>query len=759
MIGLGCTANGELKVSKYSQPLPWIGVYIAAASAVCAIAMAADAIHGFRQRKFWFPCKSFSLNATTLTLITVATKLSVDLNTSMPRRQEQLVKLSSDAFLCTVICNSMPSLGTMETRDMSMNIVALGILVVTAIVNVGIQLGTGVIYVFWIQHAFVMLLMVVLLSIVISSALTIPTTKCFFDLKYTAKHKIATKECAHKCGKYSISEKLRYDLRKFWMMAHTCNPQFVIGRSATCTASGAFCLLSAMALAEAMLQSYLMPDSIRFCSGESDYKWSTTLVLVTQIIAVVAGTIAPAFRWFTAINFRCPKKASAACKPQFKVEGYWIQQLIDWKECPLALPFGSRHGRKLVHEVKNLFLELCIRLQIGTVVASKLIRLVSIFFMCLFVIFYCYCKELKRRLKFNTSITHSESGSESQPGSEVELSRYVLHLEGEESLVDLIIENNRDATHHFFYMGKKKQPKNLMRLLEKSMSFKELKGVNEFDSELIPSLDDEEPPNCWALPVVTLTSIAISLPGIDRHLIKELIRSVNEGLVFVRIVENNLDAKSELINIRKAAEILWLGIDLNHKWLDVDLDKIALQGKGPEAVLKGLADIAKNRFWEFRKKDVLRCLRENPSSWPVKVLAANSMYRISQTILLNYENNYPESSERLFERLSVMIADILCACLTNLPRVIPMESNRSTIEEREESVRHAIVLLGKVEKIMEILDQKPLPSLDTEQRACIDGWRSSSQEKKMTTAPQLISSSEVGNIAAFSSSDLYLSIE
>ncbi|KAK3039465.1 hypothetical protein RJ639_028047 [Escallonia herrerae] len=81
---LGCTIDGNLNDSKFSEPMPWIGIYVAAASALCAVAMAADAFHGFRYRKSWFPCQFFSLNATTLTLIAVAIKFSVDLNTSMP---------------------------------------------------------------------------------------------------------------------------------------------------------------------------------------------------------------------------------------------------------------------------------------------------------------------------------------------------------------------------------------------------------------------------------------------------------------------------------------------------------------------------------------------------------------------------------------------------------------------------------------------------------------------------------------------------
>ena len=83
-------------------------------------------------------------------------------------------------------------------------------------------------------------------------------------------------------------------------------------------------------------------------------------------------------------------------------------------------------------------------------------------------------------------------------------------------------------------------------------------------------------------------------------------------------------------------------------------------------------------------------------------------------------------------------------------------SHRSTIEEREESVRCAIVLLGKAEKILKILDQELLSSSDPEQLACIDNWRSSRKQKNPL---QFGFPSTVSGTAAFSSSNIYLSIE
>lgn len=262
-----CSLNGAVDDSRFNEPMPWIGLYVVAASAACAVAMAADTFQGFSCRKLWFPSKFFALNATTLTLIGVAVKLSVDLNTSMPRQHDQLAKLSSTTFMCTAIANSMPSLGSMENKELMMNVVALGILVVTVIVNVCIQMGTGVIYVFWMEHAAVMFLMMVLFAILISSSIAIPTTKYHLDVKYNKKYLVVKEECKDNCNP-SITGKLKDDLTRYWMMAHTCNPQFVMGRLATCTASGAFCLLSTLTLAEAMLRSYLMPWRFTFCSGK-----------------------------------------------------------------------------------------------------------------------------------------------------------------------------------------------------------------------------------------------------------------------------------------------------------------------------------------------------------------------------------------------------------------------------------------------------------------------------------------------------------
>lgn len=740
--GSACNVNGYLDDTRFNKPMPWIGIYIVAASLACLIAMAADLIHGIRGRKLWFPCKYFTLNATSLALIAVSVKLSVDLNTPMPHRHDQLSKLSSSALICTIMGNSMPSLGVTENKETMMNVVAMGILVITMIVNICIQFVTGVIYKFWLEHAVIMFLMLILLMTMTSSAVTLPKMKHHLELKFKI-NEVALKEHSNQIEEEvevcQVINKLRCELMKYWMMAHTSSPQFVLGRSVTCTASGAFCLLSAVTLAEAMLRSYLVPWSFKFCDGTCDYKWSTILILIVQVAAVGVGTIAPAVRWFIAINYRCPNVRNKSTKRRFQVESYWTDKLVLIKESPIGFRIHNRQCRKLAHDAKVLILNFCIKLHMGIVLVSKATQFVSISLMCW--IFFCCdcCKKLKS--KFDHTVSSISSGTDSKPGSKLDLRCYVLHLEGEEELVEVMMKDNRDATIHWVQVGEKKQPKHLLELIEKSSMLQGFKGVGEFDTDQVLSCHAGETPNSWSLSLVTLASIIVALPTINRCSVKKLIGTINEGLPYVRCIENILDKEGKLIKVRKAADIVWLGVDLYDKWLDVDLYKLSLQNKSPKETIEMLADAAKIRYEKFKAKYIHICSRVSPSSWPIKVIASDSMYRKSQTTILNHEIIKDHTGERLFEALTAMISDIFCACLTNLPHVISTKCLNSAIEEREDSVRHAVYMLGQTKKIIEMIEKKAFHSLDFSRGTNIEDW--SSMHKQNSPLEFVQSSMEV----------------
>ncbi|KFK31360.1 hypothetical protein AALP_AA6G102400 [Arabis alpina] len=716
---LGCDSHGDLNDSEFSKPMPSIGIYVAVASLICGLAMAADLLHGFRHRKFWFPCKFFSLNATSLTFIAVAIKLSVDLNTSMPSRHDQLAKLSSSVFVCTVMGNSMPSLGIMDNEDLFMNLMALGILVITDVVNICIQLGTGAIYVFSEEHCLVLLLMLLMLMILSFSATTVPTTKRILEGKYKKKYDVAL-NCPLATER-TVAKRIQQDLAKFWMMAHTSSPQFVMARSVTCTASGFFCLLSATTLGEAMVRSYLLkPRSLGFCHGDSDYKWSTTLVLVCQTTAVAIGTVAPAIRWFTAVNFRCPIRGKKYYRDEFRVESYWTHWFSEKKQRPLSLwILKGRRSRKVAHDAKRWMLDVCIVIQSVMVFASKIIRYISVYFVSRILV-CCY-------LAFRTrgTVSHAESEtSSSNPSSREDIARFVLHLEGEDELVDLMVRSNREATDHWIESGRKNQPINLIELLEATTSIsKGFEGIREFDSNEVASLAPEEPPNCWALPLVTLTSIAVALPNVNPSSLKKLLSAGSEALYYVNKFECVLDTGGELANLRKAGEVVWLGVDLYHKWFDVDLQKLSKQERSPEETLLELVETAKKEFTESWNMNLMVCTKQTPSHWPIKTLAANSMYRLCQTILLEYESRDYGTGEALFKKLETIISDIVSGCFCNVAQVISAKCLVTAVEVREESVRGAALHLGRTEKILEIVERRCLPELRCDQMKKIDEWR------------------------------------
>ncbi|KAF5823928.1 hypothetical protein HanRHA438_Chr01g0044531 [Helianthus annuus] len=88
----------------------------------------------------------------------------------------------------------------------------------------------------------------------------------------------------------------------------------------------------------------------------------------------------------------------------------------------------------------------------------------------------------------------------------------------------------------------------------------------------------------------------------------------------------------------------------------------------------------------------------------------------------NNQENWP-NDEEIFEFVTSIIADVVSACLTNLPRVITMKCHHKVIEKREDNIMTAARLLGKSKKIFEMLKTRQLPNIDLETMAYIDKWR------------------------------------
>ncbi|KAL8041970.1 hypothetical protein ABFX02_09G019300 [Erythranthe guttata] len=689
-------------------PMPWIGMYVAAASAICTLAMAADSLHGFWRKRHWFPSRYFSINATSLTLLAVSMKLPVDLTTRMYAVTDRLAKVSSLVFMSTAMANFLPSLGSMSDKDVLMNVTALSILVITVTANVTIQIIQVHSYLrgrlAFLEEMLAVGSMLLLLVMFTSSALMIPSTKRYLEKKYHEMHKTALNEEQVDTGRVS-ADKLRVLIKKYWVMAETSSPQFVIARSVTCTTSGAVSLIVALVLLEAEIR--LAMKCMILEKSISNYGWSTKLILLSQTIGVIVGTIAPASRWFIAVNFRSKNESGKSIRSVFTVEGYWTQKMVDWRQGSISFQIRHLKSRKFLHNLRRRFLKLCISVQYFIVLASKMLLLVSVCITSPVISCINYARGLKKQKR----ISHCVSRDYSTADPELDVRHYVMLLEGEQELPTETLENICKEVDEVIRKGKMKKPESLLKLLEKSRSFN---GVTEFDSR-----DSRELPYCWSLPVVTLTSIALALPNIEKQKSELLLSSVTEGLYFVKLVDKTLDKKSRLANVRTAADVVWVGVELYHKWQDKDLHETSLKGKNADEILQQLRDKAEKTVVEFRR-DARDCLMKNPLNWPAKVIAANSMYRISRTVLLT---RTAETDDELFEQLSVMIADILAACFTNLGHVITMKCHCNAIEEREKSVRKAALLLGETEEILALLCQRELPLSAPNRAASVEEWR------------------------------------
>ncbi|KAL6517931.1 hypothetical protein OROMI_033632 [Orobanche minor] len=710
----------------YSRPMVWIGIYIAIASLFCILGMGADLLHGFRKRKFWIPCKYFSLNTVSITLIAIAMKLPVDLGNPMLGDIDQLAKVGSMAFMCTMMANFMPSLAAMDGKALLANVIGLAILVITIVVNIYIEIQTGVIrsdsftfsitkYTILDPHFMVVshiyaALMLFLLLMLISSVIMIPTTKQILEFKYQTNNKATSNDQLHQHTQMLTHAKLKQHVGRYWVMAETGSPQFVMVSNPISSTSGVICIIGLLMHIVLVVQVFFIAvEPLRYKSG---YKWSQIAILTTQSIGVLVGSIAPIFRCFMGLSFKSYARWNLNHFAVFKVEKYWTQKLCEWKESHMPFLSNGRRSRILVHNLKTPVLGFCIRLQKVIVVACKILGLIPVPILN-FAVYCLYCwKSMKEMLFNNPPIASSTDERNESPHN------YVLHVEDNTELAEKALKHISNSMNHLIQKAEMEQPKNLLKLLKNSTQFKGL--VESFDTDQVQPLVFIEVPNSWSLTVVTLTCIAIALPSICYEKVKSLFNSVGEGISYTRLVEECFNTTGEYVKIQRSSMTLWHEVEDYCKWLENTLERSAYKGKTCIDILKWFADKAKETVMEINES-TNGDLVEN---FPHKLIVANSMYHITQTILLNDQSNIkPISEEELFALLSCMIADILYACLTNIPRVITTKCHESVIEKREASVEVAAKLLGRSTEIIKKIEACQLPCMDPDKMAFIDEWR------------------------------------
>ncbi|GKB95527.1 hypothetical protein Tco_0981664 [Tanacetum coccineum] len=483
------------------------------------------------------------------------------------------------------------------------------------------------------------------------------------ESKYQVTNKASLTDQSLQQTQMSIVEKLRRHVRRYWVMAETGSPQFFMASNPLSAASGVICVI-------VLVMNILVVLEVPYGShgGEDVYRSA----------------------------YRNPLKV-------FKVEKYWTQKLYEWKQSHIPFVAIIRSSRTLFYISNDNILDFCIILQKVTVIACKVIWLIPI------VVSYCW-NSVKERLFTPSTAPTTDDIIE-------DLKNYVLQIYYEMELAERTLKGISNSINPFILKAEKDQNNNLLELLEKSTGFE---GVKRFDTSQVEPLLFVGLVNSWSLPIITLTCITVALPNIRKDKIDRLLESVGDGLSYSHLIDESLNTSSEYVNIQKATKSLWHEVEYNCRWLNNTVLKSAFEGKTAKEILNWFADKARELI-EFNESSN-RKMVENSSS--KELIAANSMYRIAKTMLLRVESNIePISEEQLFALLNGMIADILSACFTNLPRVVTMNCHESVIEKREARVKGAAMLLGRTTKIIERLEKLELPSMDPDRMAYIDEWR------------------------------------
>ncbi|KAG6425203.1 hypothetical protein SASPL_115629 [Salvia splendens] len=526
--------------------------------------------------------------------------------------------------------------------------------------------------------------MLVSLAMLVCLALSVSAMKRSLKQKYEEKHREALEKEEELVESFKIDDQRR-QMMKYWVMAESSCPQFVIARSCVCAASS----MITSFFGSIYTVVHVLDGTSANAPGKTSYGVYTKRIVAVQSHGVGIAVILAMLRLLVALVFRCSSTNT------WMIESYWIQTLNDCRNSSAGIKIEPNRWGKCLFNAKWCVLTFCIGVQRFIVLASKTLIFFSGFIVAPLVMCFTHINNFARR--------HHDTSSGGDDMDLNYLSSYVLLLDGEVELPTSLVRSMCREADGMIKIGREKKPSNLINLLQKSDS-----SYTSQITTLVLAYD------CWTLQVVTLTSIALALPNISQHQRKQLLSSVSEGLSLTTTVEKTLDTNGKFKSIRNAASSTWVELLVYSKWAEIDLRTGFLWCRNSKQVLQELSDKAEEIVTEL-KSESQDSNMGNPLNFPARVVAANSMYSICQTILLSYGEE--ESCEEMWKRLCVMIADVLVACLTNLPHAITKMCHQSCIEKRDETEREAFLLLGKTEEVVGIVRRQRHLCIDHDEDA------------------------------------------
>lgn len=239
-------------------------------------------------------------------------------------------------------------------------------------------------------------------------------------------------------------------------MTETCNPQFVIACSPISCAFGVLCAFMGLYSVQKII---VMNDS---WYSTPVYGWSLKIIYFVQTSGVVVGSVAPMLRCLTSIgHYNLSKKWSKNNLNVFRVEKHWIQRLQQWKRSHIRSHIPGRHCKIVFHCVKNTFLNIYITFHIMVLVNCKIICLVPRTFLIFLSCCWHFIKSLLKKFKM---VANENSDVD-------DYMKYVVQIEDDEKLSKRILRNTLHSITQLTDELEKKEPKSLIKLLEKSSGF------------------------------------------------------------------------------------------------------------------------------------------------------------------------------------------------------------------------------------------------------------------------------------------------
>ncbi|KAK9138854.1 hypothetical protein Sjap_009448 [Stephania japonica] len=620
-----------------SSTIPWIGLYVAGATLVCLILVLYDVISSFRRKTRYIPCKWFSLNSATLALLAIASKLPVDLTTYMPSTGDQLSKLTGTTMVCTSMCFLMTSLAINGEAESISNVIALCLFVVTIAVNICIQIYTGVIFLFIVEHIMILCCMLLLLPVLWFVAIGGNSDKAIIN--ETMKNTLNKGEASS----------LLHRVKLWYMSSCISNPQYFVkgyyGLSVVM-----ICFLCLTVLSQAALR--LVVHKFRTCEGVSDYGWSISIILVTQIIVVVVTSLSAAFRWIVMLSdppifMNFGDASDPSFDVNFEVELFSVISLANNRELSkVSILFSFYFLLKVVHVFATFLILLVLG---GPLVGIRFI------YRKIIGILPAYCPASSTMSSTNAVLEKWET----------EMTETFICPEG---FPNWIMRTCVEDMNKWAHLSNRSPPNYLVQLLSRPRTRHLPQTLLNKLQQIGKAKGYHYKLSCLSM-VILVKIVALSVPF---TLAEPILRALDEAFEIVYYIDEKVNVGNYQDGIKRQFSKVLLHKNVHLSKKDSSTNNLGM------SVNEALTSIGNE--WE---------------AFP------DGVGKMEIQIIMGFIRGQAHASiEELYEDLEQLFVDMLLFFLPQLPIVALKEMNESPIEIREERARSALKLLCKL-KLLE----------------------------------------------------------